>query len=111
MGQLYFEIMGVFDNNELQWYVKDKRKLALYFTASWCGLSLAIRSTIYTLSQKYKDVIFLEVSIDYFSDVLDEYGVRTTPIVVFFQNGERLNAIVGPTPYEIYAENIDTIFI
>ncbi|CEG67703.1 hypothetical protein RMATCC62417_04095 [Rhizopus microsporus] len=110
MGQLYFEILGVFDNDQLQWYVKDKRKLALYFTASWCGLSAAIRSTIYRLSQKYKDIIFLEAYIEDFSDVLDEYGVRTTPTVVFFQDGERLNAIVGPNPYEIYAETIDTIF-
>lgn len=67
MGRLYFEIMGVLDNDQLQRFVKDERKLALYFTAPGCGLSAAIRSTIYRLSQEYKDIHFLEVDIEYFS--------------------------------------------
>ncbi|XP_023389227.1 thioredoxin isoform X1 [Pteropus medius] len=59
------------------------------FSATWCGPCKMIKPFFHSLSEKYSNVVFLEVDVDDCQDVASECEVKCMPTFQFFKNGKR----------------------
>ena len=77
-----------------------KNKLLLVdFWAEWCGPCKALAPTISDLADEYKDKIKVgKVNVDQNGNTASNYGVRSIPTILIFQNGTVVNQVVGNVP-------------
>lgn len=78
------------------------------FTAKWCGPCRKIAPFMEEISQNYQEnVEVFKVDIDRSKPLAKKYAIRSIPAVLFFQNGEVVETIVGVQPYEKFVSTID----
>ncbi|EHB11923.1 Myotubularin-related protein 13 [Heterocephalus glaber] len=60
------------------------------FSATWCGPCKMIKPFFHSLSEKYSNVLFLEVDVDDCQDIAAECEVKCMPTFQFFKKGEKV---------------------
>ena len=71
------------------------------FWAEWCGPCKALAPTVTNLADEYKDKVKVgKVNVDLNGHTATNYGVRSIPTLLIFQNGTIVNQIVGNVPKE-----------
>lgn len=79
--------------------IDNKEKVSVVdFYATWCGPCKAIAPIFDALAQKVPEAQFARVDVDNAEDVAREYGITAMPTILFFQNGEKVDTIVGANP-------------
>lgn len=74
----------------------NKKPVAIVdFYAVWCGPCRAIKPFFEALSAKVPDVEFARVDVDEAEDVAREYGITAMPTILYFENGEKVDTVVG----------------
>jgi thioredoxin 1 len=77
-------------------------------TAAWCGPCKLIAPLIDQLAEEYGDrVKVLKLDLDANREVAKRYGIRSIPAVMFFNQGEVAETIVGAKKYEEYTAALD----
>ncbi|WP_343327919.1 thioredoxin [Leptolyngbya sp. CCY15150] len=77
-------------------------------TATWCGPCKMIAPLIDQLADDYSDrAKVLKLDLDANKEVAKRYGIRSIPAVMFFQQGEVAETIVGAKKYDDYAAALD----
>lgn len=69
----------------------------LYFSAPWCGPCKHLRPIMEKLSDKYSDLDIFYVDIDEAqnSDLAVEFGIRSVPTVIYFEQGDLVKTVIG----------------
>lgn len=77
-------------------------------TATWCGPCKLIAPLIDQLAEEYGDrAKVLKLDLDANKFVAKRYGIRSIPAVMFFNQGEVAETIVGAKKYEDYTAALD----
>ncbi len=73
--------------------------LVLDFWAQWCGPCKALAPTIDELSKAYEGkVAFGKVDIDENPELIDKFGIRNVPTIIYLKKGEQVDKHVGAMP-------------
>jgi thioredoxin 1 len=54
----------------------------------WCGPCKMVQKNIEDIEKFHTDVYFIEVDADSADEIVDEFGVRSVPVVLLIENGE-----------------------
>ena len=89
-------VMEFCDKNFELEVLKSDIPVLVDFWAEWCGPCKALAPTVAELADEYKDKVKVgKVNVDSNGDTATNYGVRSIPTLLIFQNGAVLNQIVG----------------
>ncbi|XP_055283684.1 thioredoxin-like [Moschus berezovskii] len=73
------------------------------FSATWCGPCKMIKPFFHSLSEKYSNVVFLEVDVDDCQDVTAECEVKCMPTFQFFKKGQKVGEFSGANKEKLEA--------
>lgn len=77
------------DFNEL-----TKKEAVVDFYATWCG-PCKMFGPIFEEVSKEKNVNFVKLDVDNFSDIAREYGVMSIPTIIVFRDGKEVKRFTG----------------
>ncbi|EPQ03674.1 Thioredoxin [Myotis brandtii] len=73
------------------------------FSAAWCGPCKMIKPFFHSLSEKYSNVVFLEIDVDDCQDVAAECEVKCMPTFQFFKKGQKVGEFSGANKEKLEA--------
>ncbi len=65
------------------------------FSAAWCGPCRVLAPVMNEIKGQFSNVKFEEYDIDEYSEVTEQYGVRSVPTVIIEKNGVELQRFSG----------------
>ena len=77
------------------------------FSAVWCGPCRALTPVMNEIKGNYSNVNFEEYDIDEYSDITEEYGVRSVPTVIIVKDGIEVNRFTGLSSKMAYINAIN----
>jgi len=77
------------------------------FSAVWCGPCRALTPVMNEIKGNYSNVKFEEYDIDEYSDITEEYGVRSVPTVIIVKDGIEVNRFTGLSSKMAYINAIN----
>ncbi|GAB6074145.1 thioredoxin [Nautilia lithotrophica] len=91
--------------------VKNNDVVVVDFWAPWCGPCRMIAPIIEELAEEYKEkgVVVGKVNTDEAPEIAGQFGIRSIPTVIFFKNGEAVDAMIGAAPKQMYVEKIEAL--
>lgn len=77
------------------------------FYGVWCGPCRALTPVMNEIKGNYSNVKFEEYDIDEYSDITEEYGVRSVPTVIIVKDGIELQRFTGLSSKMAYVNAIN----
>ncbi len=79
----------------------DGTPILVDFWAEWCMPCRALAPVLEELSKEYSGKIrFAKLNVDESQDIPAKFGIRGIPTLILFQNGKKVNELVGNQPKE-----------
>jgi len=75
-------------------FIKNNEKVVVTFGADWCGPCKAMMPMLEKASEKEPTKIG-KLNVDQASDIAAQYGIRSIPTMLTFQNGQMVSKKVG----------------
>ncbi len=98
------------DDEALRQYLKDRKQaLLLSFWAPWCGTSTALDPLLQEIAHDYqKRLTVSRMNVDENAHAPAEYGVRSIPHLILFQDGTEVASVCGSQPKSKIVEFLET---
>ncbi|MCC2671574.1 MAG: thioredoxin, partial [Armatimonadetes bacterium] len=77
--------------------LRHPQRVLVDFYADWCFPCRALAPRLEQFSEEHADTIkVVKIDSDADEDLSTEYGVRTIPTVIAFENGQEVNRVINP---------------
>ncbi len=77
------------------------------FSATWCGPCRMLAPVMNEIKGQFSNVKFEEYDIDEYSEITEQYGVRSVPTVIIEKNGVELQRFSGLSSKIAYVNAIN----
>ncbi len=86
------------------------KKVLIDFWATWCGPCKMVLPILKELAPQYEGKVdFYKVDADVTPELLQQFGVRGVPTVVFLDNGVEVDRLVGLNQQAAYVAKLDAL--
>ncbi len=104
-------IIYVTDSEFEKIVLNNSKPVLVDFYAEWCGPCKAMEPHINQMAEEYKGkVVFAKIDTDNNPSYATNYGIRSMPTFILFQNGEQRDVFIGANPRKI-SEMIEKLLI
>ena len=77
-----------------------KGKVLVDFFATWCGPCKMLSPILEKVASEHEDLTVLKVDVDEVPDVATQYGIRSIPTLILFEDGKAVDMKLGYMPEE-----------
>jgi thioredoxin 1 len=79
--------------------VESGKPVMVDFWAEWCGPCRIIAPSVEELAESYEGrATIAKLNVDEQGNLAAQFGIRSIPTVLFFQNGEVVDQVIGAVP-------------
>ena len=89
--------MQTINSREFNDFISSGKKV-VQFSATWCGPCKMLSRTLENFDVEGVEIAKLDI--DESRDLAMQFGVRSVPLLVVFENGEEVRRSPGAKPYE-----------
>jgi len=99
------------DENSFRTEVLQSDKPVLVdFWAAWCPPCKMIAPVIEEIAQEFEGTAKVaKLDVDQVPGVAGNFGVQSIPTLLFFQNGEVVDRVVGAVPKDVITEKLNSL--
>ena len=77
-----------------------KDKVLVDFFATWCGPCKMLSPILEKVAAEHEELTVLKVDVDEVGDVASQYGIRSIPTLILFEDGKAVDMKLGYMPEE-----------
>lgn len=81
--------------------LKHSGLVVVDFFATWCGPCKMIAPLLEKFAKEYPQAKFIQVDVDQFAEIAQEYEVTAMPTIFFIKNGSVVHKVLGAQPQAI----------
>ena len=99
------------DENSFRTEVLESEKPVLVdFWATWCPPCKMIAPIIEEIAHEFEDTAKVaKLDVDQVPGVAGSFGIQSIPTLLFFQNGEVVDRVVGAVPKGVITEKLNSL--
>lgn len=89
---------------------EENQLMVVDFWAEWCAPCKMVEPIMESLAEEYgEDVFFGKVNVDEERELAMDHQVSSIPAILFFEDGEAVDRVVGALPEEEFAEKVEEL--
>lgn len=82
--------MENYTTEQVKEMITSGKKVVVDFWAEWCASCKSFLPIFekFSKNENFKDIVFIKIDVDKNSELPIEYGIRSIPTVILFENGQ-----------------------